>query len=115
MEYIQSIRSPAVKDGLLSWCEGDVFDFYLKLTLRSLGSEIADHTGYSYEAVFFDKSGKEVAVFTQDGDASKTFTLAFDAGTTAHFPAGKYHYDVYVICPGGGRVTVANDQPAIVK
>ena len=114
MEIIKSVRSPAFRDGVLSWCEGDKFSFKIRMRLSSLGEEIADLTGSVLSARFFDKSGKPVKTFTQSGDATCIFTLAFNTETTAIFPRGRYTFDI-VIENSAGKCTVANDVPALVK
>ena len=114
MNNLKSELLPHLKDGKLTWCEGDVFTFRIRVTLSSLGEKIEDHTGYTYVAEFFDVSGKEILAVTQDGDESETFAIAFDAATTSLFPRGRYFYDVHVLCPDGTRITAGNDLPISV-
>ena len=114
MEELRSAATPRISKGKLTWCEGDVFDFKIKITLKSHGSVIADHTGYTYVAEFFDKSGKEILAVTEDGGESTTFTIVFDSETSSLFPRGRYFYDVHVLCPDGCRISCGNDLPVSV-
>ncbi len=114
MENLKSAAVPRIQRGRLIWCEGDVFTYRIRITLTSLGAAFPDHTGYTYVAEFFDKSGKDVCVITQEGGESRTFTIDFDEDTTALFPRGRYSYDVRVLCPDGTRISCGNDLPATV-
>ena len=114
MEKLKEAATPRISKGKLVWCEGDVFDFKIKISLKSLGEKICGHTGYTYVAEFFDKSGKEILAVTQDGGESETFTIAFDAETTSLFPRGRYFYDIHVLCPDGCRISCGNDLPVSV-
>ncbi len=114
-ERLLGTRCPAVKDGTVVWCEGDCFTLHLKMKLVFAGEQLADHTGYHYEAKFYDRGGRLVATFLGEGGAGKIFAVVFDSETTKRFTKGKYHFDVCLICPGGRRITLANDVPALVK
>ena len=114
MEELKSAATPRIQRGRLIWCEGDVFRYRIRIDLVSLGEKITDHTGYTYAAEFFDKSGKDVCIITEDGSESGIFTIDFDEETTALFPRGRYYYDVRVLCPDGTRISCGNDLPASV-
>ena len=114
MERLKCAATPRMEGGRLVWCEGDVFTFRIKIRLSSMGEPIPDHTGYTYAAEFFDKSGKEILAITENGDDTTTFAIAFDSETTSLFPRGRYFYDIHVLCPDGSRITCGNDLPALV-
>lgn len=115
MAEIQTTLSPKIKDGRLTWCEGDVFDLTLCVSLTSLGEAISDLTGYSVEVNFYDAGGAKVHTFTLEGDGTRLFTLSFTASVSAKFPRGAYRFDVAVTDPTGKRSTVADDAPAAVR
>ena len=114
-EKLLSVKLPAVRDGTVVWCEGDIFTLNLRMKLLFAGEQLVDHTGYSYEAKFYDRGGKLVQTFISEGGAGRIFAIAFDSVTTRKFTRGRYHFDVCLICPGGRRITLANDVPAVVK
>jgi len=107
--------SPAIKDGILTWCEGDVFDFTISLKLYSLGELLDDLDDYTFEASFYDAGGGQVHKFTEESEGSCDFTLSFTPAVSAKFHRGKYRYDVAVTTPDGKKTTVANDVPAAVR
>ena len=115
MEKIaKALFSPAIKDGVVSWCEGDVFDLKFKITLMSLGEAVDDLTGYTLGAVFSDATGRAVHTFTESGDATSTMTLSFTSAVSGAFKKGRYKFDVCITTPDGKRSTIANDVPVIV-
>ena len=112
--YINNTVSPAFSNGVLSWCEGDVFAFYIRARLSSAGAPIDDLTGYTAEVRFSHPAGGVVHTFAcdlSDGRARLDFTSA----VTAKFCPGRYVYDVTVIGTDGARSTVASDCPAVVR
>ena len=115
MENLTStVFSPAIKNGVVSWCEGDVFDFTLKISLAALGENVNDLTGYTLAACFSDRTGRIVHTFTQSGDATSKMTLSFTSAVSGAFPKGRYNFDVCITTPDGKRATIANDVPVIV-
>ncbi len=112
--FINNTVSPEFSNGVLSWCEGDVFSFYIRPHLSSAGMPVDDLTGYSAEVKFSYPAGGVVHTFTcdlSDGRAKLDFTSA----VTSKFVPGRYVYDVTVIGTDGARSTVASDAPALVR
>lgn len=105
---------PALKDGVLIWREGDVFDFYIKLRLRALGEEIDDLTGYSVAVSFF-RRGKKIYDFSEEGGEDCTVCLSFTPEVSSLFRRGSYGYEVKVTSPDGKVTTVGSDCPAVVR
>ncbi|MBR6918629.1 MAG: hypothetical protein IKN38_10635 [Clostridia bacterium] len=114
-ETLPRVTSPALEHGVLTWCEGDVFNFFIKIKLSSLGEAIEDLTGYFAEAAFFDTGRKCVHTFSEELGNDCVFTLEFDAGATSDFPRGRYSFDIYLTTPDSKRITLANDVAAIVR
>ena len=112
--YINNTVSPAFENGVLSWCEGDVFSFFIRPRLSSAGMPIEDLTGYTADITFRYPAGGIVHTFTCDLSEGRA-KLDFTSSVTSKFYPGRYVYDVAVIGTDGARSTVANDCPAVVR
>lgn len=112
--FIKNTVSPSFSGGVLSWCEGDVFSFYIRPKLYSAGMPIEDLTGYTAVVTFSGASGGVVHVFECDLSSGRA-TLEFTSAVTSKFYRGRYVYDVAVIGTDGARSTVACDAPAVVR
>ena len=114
MNRIKSGDEPSFKGGVLSWREGDVFDFTLTLEIFLQGRKIDDLTGYGIEAPFFDRAGRAVHTFDAAGDGTCRAVLSFTEEVSAKFKSGRYSFDV-VLTGDGMRTTIAAACPAIVR
>ena len=112
--FINGTVSPAFEKGVLSWCEGDVFSFYIRPRLSSAGMPIEDLTGYSAAISFRFPAGGVVHTFECDLSEGVA-KLDFTSSVTSKFYPGRYEYDVAVIGTDGARSTVASGCPAIVR
>lgn len=115
MARLPSTLSPQIRNGTLVWCEGDVFDMFLCLSLTALGSEVDDMTGYTVAVRFYDAGGAPVHTFTLQGGMSRVVTLEFTEPVSAKFRRGRYRFDIAVTDPSGKCSTVADDAPAVVR
>ncbi len=112
--FIDSTVSPSFENGVLSWCEGDVFTFCIRVNLSSAGMPVDDLTGYTAQITFRYPSGGVVHTFECDLTDGRA-RLDFTSSVTSKFYPGRYVYDVAVIGTDGARSTVANDSPAVVR
>ena len=110
-----TVVSPKVAEGTVSWYEGDTFTLTLTLCLSSLGEAVTDLTGFTLGARIRDAGGAVVHTFTQAGNSACTFALAFTSAVSEKLYRGNYTLDVYVTDAGGDRSTVAADVPVTVR
>ena len=115
MARLPSTVSPQIRNGTLIWCEGDVFDMFLCLSLSALGSDIDDLTGYTVAVRFYDAGGAPVHTFTLQGSTVRVVTLSFTPEVSAKFRRGRYRFDIAVTDPSGKCTSVADDAPAVVR
>lgn len=109
------IISPSIKNGVLCWCRGDVFTFNLTLALSSLGEEYLLSENDTVEVSFYDKSDFCVHKFSTVAENGSCITLVFDEVVSSAFDKGRYTYDICITTADGMRVTVANDNTAVVS
>lgn len=110
-DKLKNTVSPALTDGVLSWCEGDAFRIRLKIKLMSQGSEV-DLDGYSAEVKFSGADGGDVHKFECEVE-NGAVTLDFTDAVSSEFLPGRYVFSV-VVKKDGERSTVVRSSPAIV-
>ena len=110
----EALPSPNIKDGVLSWYEGDVFELNIAVTLMSMGESYKPSSDDTMTVRFFDKSGFAVHEFSALAFDSGAVLLGFEDSVSAKLQKGTFSYDCIMNFADGRRTTVANDNPVCV-
>lgn len=110
-----AMPSPRIENGILRWYAGDTFTLGLELDIQDQdGEEVSIGTSDRLTVNFYDAFRAKTHTVTLDAAAlGGTPEVAFNAETTAKFPAGKYTYDM--IFTHGEKTTVVKGNKILVE
>lgn len=110
-----AMPSPRIENGILRWYAGDTFTLGLELDILDQdGAEVSIGTSDSLTVNFYDAFREKVYTAALDAAAlGGAPEIAFNAETTAKFPAGKYTYDM--IFTHGDKTTVVKGNRILVE